>query len=128
MHDSLGVASIERVHGLLEGLRLMPLGVSHSEAYGIVERWQDDGGTIQYGRDLAEWIGPEGDETAANFTELIVLALNMLPTLLRAYEESARYREALRLLIPTGDGGFVVIEHAEYESVKAVVDEVQGVR
>jgi hypothetical protein len=84
--SSLGVASIERVRGLLEDLRLMPLGVSRSEAYGIVERWQEDE-TIRYGRDLAEWIGPEGDETAANFTELIVLALNMLPTLLRAYEE-----------------------------------------
>lgn len=87
--SSLREASIERARDLLEGLRLMPLGVSHSEAYGIVERWQGDDGQLRYGRDLAEWIGPEGDETAANFTELIVLALNMLPTLLRAYDESS---------------------------------------
>ncbi len=82
------IAATAHLRDLLEDLRLMPLGVSRSAAYGIVERWQDDEGRIKYGRDLAERIGPETDETAAKFTELICAALNMLPTLLRVYEEA----------------------------------------
>jgi hypothetical protein len=81
---------VEKARNLLEDLRLMPLGVSHSEAYGIVERWHGDDGFIKYGRDLAEWIGAEGDETAEKFTELIVVALNMLPSLLSVFEEANR--------------------------------------
>lgn len=73
---------------LMEDLRLMPLGMSHSESYGIVERWEGDDGHLKYGRDLAEWIGAEGDETARKFTQLIVVALNMLPSLLRVLDES----------------------------------------
>lgn len=77
----------EAARGLLEELRLMPLGMSQSECYGIVERWLEDG-NIRYGRDLAEWIGAEGDETAYKFTELIVLTMNMLPSLLAVLEEA----------------------------------------
>ena len=80
-------ASLPRIRRLLDELKLRPLSISHSEAYGIVELWRSEDGHLDYGRDLAEYIGPEGDETAGNFTELIVLTLNVLPDLLAKVEQ-----------------------------------------
>ena len=77
---------LDYMRAQLDALQLRPLAVSHSEAYGVVEQWSDDDG-IHYGRDLAEYIGAEGDETAKRFTELIVVALNALPMLLDRIEK-----------------------------------------
>lgn len=128
-------APLDAIRKLMNELQLKPLGISHSEAIGIVERWQDADGHLEYGRDLAEYIGDDGDETAWKFAELIVTVLNALPELLDASttetaktsnQELAAMRHDAEIELGREDGDCLLSQLAYHEGVLALVARVEA--